>query len=79
MKINNSKNFRVGDNVRHERGYTGTVREVEYTSTHSSNCVEQYTTDGRRYLSCDEVEVDWNPPHDKLVTSRTSAIYLTKI
>lgn len=79
MKINNSKNFQVGDRVRHERGGTGTVRAVEYTSTHESNCVWETTSDGRRHLSCDEVEVDWNPPYDKLSASRTSSIYLTKI
>jgi len=76
MKINNSKNFQVGDRVKHDKGWTGSVRGVEYTSTHESNCVWEFTPDGRQYLSCDEVEVNWDEPG---LSPRTSSIYITKI
>lgn len=72
MKQNNSKNLQIGDRVRHEHGYTGTVTNVEYTTHH----VDLWTTDGRHYSSSDEVEVDWDSIQ---AAPRTSQIYLTKI
>lgn len=63
-KATNSKNLKIGNVVRHERGWIGKVRAVEYLVSEPN---------------IDECEVDWWGKEAKLAASRTTIGYLTVV
>lgn len=67
--IQNSKNLQVGDRVYHERGYFGTVREVNY------NDADEVEVDweGSQLFLGKETKIS------EIAASRTSVVYLTKV
>lgn len=70
MKTNNTQDFKVGERVYHtERGYFGTVKEIEYNDADEV----EVEWDGTKMFLGKEIKIK------DICASRTSAIYLKRI
>lgn len=74
--MQNSKNLQIGDIVKHERGYTGRVADVNYCDPNYYINTFGYAA-SQAYEICDEVEVEWWGEANGRAAKRTSVKFLT--